>query len=116
MLKVTKCLGVKYFVEALINMVCELKITSGCKKMCKNFMVIRHSIKELLAKSMVTRPMKCIVDTLDYFTGIFLVVTTRIILVKFTSMFNWISEFLVGAISTRRFLCVNNLSQYSQFK
>ena len=24
-------------------------------------MVIRHSIKELLAKSMVTRPMKCIV-------------------------------------------------------
>ena len=25
-------------------------------------MVIRHSIKELLAKSMVTRPMKCIVD------------------------------------------------------
>ena len=24
-------------------MVCELKITSGCKKMCKNFMVIRHS-------------------------------------------------------------------------
>ena len=37
--------------EALINMVCELKITSGCKKrICKNFMVIRHSIKELLAK------------------------------------------------------------------
>ena len=34
--------------------------------MCKNFMVIRHSIKELLAKSMVTRPMKCIVDTLIY--------------------------------------------------
>ena len=61
MLKVTKCIGVKSFVEALINMVCELKITSGCKKMCKNFMVIRHSIKELLAKSMVTRPMKCIV-------------------------------------------------------
>ena len=30
--------------------------------MCKNFMVIRHSIKELLAKSTVTRPMKCIVD------------------------------------------------------
>ena len=29
--------------------------------MCKNFMVIRHSIKELLAKSMVTRPKKCIV-------------------------------------------------------
>ena len=31
--------------------------------MCKKFMVIRHSIKELLAKSMVTRPMKCIVVT-----------------------------------------------------
>ena len=29
--------------------------------MCKNFIVIRYSIKELLAKSMVTRPMKCIV-------------------------------------------------------
>ena len=56
MLKVTKCIGVKSFVEALINMVCELKITSGCKKMRKNFMVIRHSIEELLAKSMVTRP------------------------------------------------------------
>ena len=53
---------VNSFVEALINIVCELKITSGCKKkMRKNFMVIRHSIKELLAKSMVTRPMKCIV-------------------------------------------------------
>ena len=61
MLKVTKCIGVKFFVEALNNMVYELKITSGCKKkMCKNFMVIRYSIKELLAKSMVTRPMKCI--------------------------------------------------------
>ena len=48
MLKVTKCIGVKSFVEALINMVCELKITSGRKKkMCKNFMVIRYSIKEL---------------------------------------------------------------------
>ena len=61
MLKVTKCIGVKSFMEALINMVCKLKITSGCKKMCKNFMVIRHSIKELLVKSIVTRPMKCIV-------------------------------------------------------
>ena len=29
--------------------------------MCKNFMVIRHSIKELLAKSMITQPMKWIV-------------------------------------------------------
>ena len=63
MLKVTKCIGVKSFVEALINMVCELKITSGCKKKkcVKKFMVIRHSIKELLAKSMVMRPMKYIV-------------------------------------------------------
>ena len=62
MLKVTKLIEVKSFVEALINMVCELKIMSGCKKkMCKNFMVVKHSIKELLAKSMVTRPMKCIV-------------------------------------------------------
>ena len=29
-------------------------------------MVIRHSIKELLAKSMVTRPMKCIVVPTNY--------------------------------------------------
>ena len=34
MLKVTKCIGVKSFVEALINMVCELKITSGSKENC----------------------------------------------------------------------------------
>ena len=34
--------------------------------MCKNFMVIRHSIKELLAKSMVTRPIKCIVGRLCF--------------------------------------------------
>ena len=33
--------------------------------MCKNFMVIRHSFKELLAKSMVTLPMKCIVGMLN---------------------------------------------------
>ena len=32
MLKVTKFIAVKSFVEALNNMVCELKITSGCKK------------------------------------------------------------------------------------
>ena len=63
MLKVTKCIGVKSFVETLKNIECELKITSGCKK---NFMVIKHSIKELLAKSMVTRPMKCIVG---YYIG-----------------------------------------------
>ena len=37
MLNVTKCVGVNSFVEALINMVCELKITSGSKKkLCKN--------------------------------------------------------------------------------
>ena len=33
-LKVTKCIGVKPFVEALINMICELKITSGFKNNC----------------------------------------------------------------------------------
>ena len=32
MLKVTKCLRVNSFVGALINMVCEPKITSGSKK------------------------------------------------------------------------------------
>ena len=37
MLKVTKCIGVKSFVEALINMVCELKITSGSKKILLKF-------------------------------------------------------------------------------
>ena len=34
MLKVTKCLRVNSFFEALINMVCEPKITSGSKKNC----------------------------------------------------------------------------------
>ena len=34
MLNVTKCIGVKSFVEALINMVCELKITLGSKENC----------------------------------------------------------------------------------
>ena len=34
MLKVTKCVGVNSFVGALINMVCELKITSGSEKNC----------------------------------------------------------------------------------
>ena len=33
-LKVTKCVRVNSFVWALINMVCELKITSGAKKNC----------------------------------------------------------------------------------
>ena len=32
MLKVTKCVWVNSFVGDLINMVCELKITSGSKK------------------------------------------------------------------------------------
>ena len=32
MLKVTKCVRVNSFVGALINMLCELKITSGFKK------------------------------------------------------------------------------------
>ena len=34
MLKVTKCVRVNSFVGALINMVCELKITTGSKKNC----------------------------------------------------------------------------------
>ena len=34
MLKVLKCLRVNSFVGALMNMVCELKITSGLKKNC----------------------------------------------------------------------------------
>ena len=34
MLKVTKCVRVNSFVGALMNMVCELKITSVSKKNC----------------------------------------------------------------------------------
>ena len=34
MLKITKCVRVNSFVGALINMVCELKITSGFGKNC----------------------------------------------------------------------------------
>ena len=57
MLKVTKCLRVNSFVGVLINMVCELKITSGFKKkLCQNFMVIRRCVRMLLAKNSVTRP------------------------------------------------------------
>ena len=37
MLKVTKCVRVNSFVGALINMVCELKITSGSKKIVQKF-------------------------------------------------------------------------------
>ena len=58
MLKVTICIRENSFVEALINMVCELKITSGSKKLCKNSMVIRHCVEELLAKNSVTRSME----------------------------------------------------------
>ena len=48
---------VNSFVEPLINMVCEFKITSVSK-----FMMIRHFVKELLAKNSVKWPMKYIVD------------------------------------------------------
>ena len=37
MLKVTKSIRVNSFVEALINMVCELKITSESKKIVLKF-------------------------------------------------------------------------------
>ena len=37
MLKVTKCVRVNSFVGALINMVCEIKITSGFKKFVVKF-------------------------------------------------------------------------------
>ena len=56
-----KSTRVNSFVEILINMVCELKITSGSKKLSKISMVIRHSIKELLAKNIVARPMEYVV-------------------------------------------------------
>ena len=57
MLKVTKFLRVNSFVGALINMVYELKITSGSKKnLCKNFMMIRRCVRKLLAKNSVTLP------------------------------------------------------------
>ena len=41
MLKITKCIRVKYFVEALINMVCDLKITSGSKINCVKIPLFR---------------------------------------------------------------------------
>ena len=37
MLKVTKCVRVNSFVRALINMVCELKILHGLKKIVSKF-------------------------------------------------------------------------------
>ena len=48
-------------------MVCELKIMAGSTKNCiaKKSMVIRHSVKELLAKNRVTRPMKYIADQIS---------------------------------------------------
>ena len=36
MLKVTECVRVNSFVRALINMVCELKITSECRNERRN--------------------------------------------------------------------------------
>ena len=48
-------LRVNSFVEALINMVCELiVITPWFKILYTHSMVIRHSAKELLAKNGVT--------------------------------------------------------------
>ena len=56
MLKVTKCIWVKYFVEAFKYTECELKMTLWFKKiLCKHSMMIRHSFKELLAKNSVMR-------------------------------------------------------------
>ena len=40
-------------------------------------MVIRHSIKELLAKSMVTRPMKCIVVNYNNDRCVFIYLSVR---------------------------------------
>ena len=60
MLKVTECARINSFVEALVNMVCELKLLQGLKKLCKNEMLNRHPIKESLAKNSVMRPMKYI--------------------------------------------------------
>ena len=37
MVEVTKCVRVNSFVGALINVLCELKITSGSKKNCVKF-------------------------------------------------------------------------------
>ena len=64
MLKVTKCIGVKSFVEALINMACELKITAGSTKNCVKVLWISDiSLKSYLPKkNRVTRPMKYIVE------------------------------------------------------
>ena len=50
--------------EALINMICELKITSGCKKLCKNSMVIRYSVLTYYREALDFLEKKvCILDT-----------------------------------------------------
>ena len=53
-LKVTKCIRVNSFVETLINMVCNLKITSGSKFFLWKFHVIQHFVEELLAKMLIS--------------------------------------------------------------
>ena len=51
--------GVNNFVEVLNNMECELKITSWFKKkLCKNYMVIRHSIKRVISEKQCYAAMK----------------------------------------------------------
>ena len=62
MVKGTKCLRVNSIKEVLINTEFEVKITYCLKKKCKNSMVKRRSVKKILAKNSVTRPMKYIVD------------------------------------------------------
>ena len=42
-------------------------------------------------------------DTLVYFTEIFLVVTTKKFMVKYTSMFNWIYQYF-GTFNQNNFL------------
>ena len=42
------------FVEALINMICELKLLHTFKKLCENSMVIRHSVEKLSEKDSVS--------------------------------------------------------------
>ena len=56
-----KCIGVKSFVEALKTRYVIEKLLQGLKKLHQNFLVIRHSVKELLAKNCVMRSLKCIV-------------------------------------------------------
>ena len=53
---------VNSFVEVLIKMACKLKITLLFKKMCKNSMVFRHSVKELLSEKQCYAAKKYIVE------------------------------------------------------